>query len=352
MGSNTMSKEIRCGVIGYGGAFNMGRAHGSYIEATEGLKLTAICDISPERTAAAEQDFPGVKTFNAVEDLLAWEEVDLAVIVLPHNLHAAVSIQCSRAGKHVVVEKPMCVTVEEANAMIDAARQAGKMLSVFHNRRQDDDYRTLRRLIVDEGLIGDVFSVEIFSGGYSAQNPQWWRSSKKISGGYFYDWGAHFLDWMFGILPGKMTDISGYFHKRVWHEVTNEDQVQAVLRFDSGAVANITMTSIAHAGKPRWWVLGEKGAIVDRGGYFEVTGNFEANGHKAVLKVPYKNASEWQTYYANVAAHLLDGAELDVKPEQARRIIAVLEGAEKASQAGHSLPLPTEDEDAAYVRKS
>lgn len=345
-----MSNEIRCGVIGYGGAFNMGKAHGSYIEATEGLKLTAICDISPERTAAAAEDFPGVATFNSVEDLLASGTTDLCVIVLPHNLHAAVSIQLSNAGQHVIVEKPMCVTVQEANEMIEASRKAGKLLSVFHNRRQDADYKTLRQLIVEEKIIGEIFSVEIFSGGYHAQNPQWWRSSKKISGGYFYDWGAHFLDWMLGLVPGKMTDISGYFHKRVWNEVTNEDQVQAVVRFESGAVANITMSSIAYAGKPRWWFLGEKGAIVDRGGYFEITGPFEANGHKAVLQVPYKGNSEWQTYYANIAGHLLNGEELGVKPEQARRIIAVLEGAERAHEAGHSLPLPTEEEDAKFIR--
>ena len=347
-----MSKDIRCGVIGYGGAFNMGRAHASYIQATDGLVLTSICDISPERTAAALADFPGIATYNAVEELLASPDVDLAVIVLPHNLHAAVSIQCSQAGKHVVVEKPMCVTVEEANAMIAAARAADKMLSVFHNRRQDGDYRTLRRLIVDEKIIGDVFSVEIFSGNFSAQNPQWWRSSKKISGGYFYDWGAHFLDWMFGIVPGKVTDVSGYYQKRLWHDVTNEDQVQAVLRFDTGCVVNVTMSSIAHATKPKWWILGEKGALVDRGGYFEITGDFKAAGHTATLKVPYNHDSEWQTYYANIADHLNNGAELNVKPEQARRIIAVLEGSEKASQTGHSVSLPTEDEDATFTRSS
>jgi scyllo-inositol 2-dehydrogenase (NADP+) len=249
----------------------------------------------------------------------------------------------------------MCVTVDEATAMIEAAQNAGKMLSVFHNRRQDDFFKTLRRLLVEEKLIGDIFSVEIFSGGWSEQNPNWWRSVKAVSGGYFYDWGAHFLDWMLGVIPGKMTDISGYFHKRVWHDVTNEDQVQAIVRFDSGCVANITMSSIAHAGKPSWWVLGEKGALVARneGGrqFYEVTGDFEANGYRATLKVPFTGQSEWQAYYANIAGHLLRGEELEVKPEQARRIIAVLEGAEKASRAGHSLSLPTEEHDAGFQRR-
>lgn len=346
-----MPETIRCGVIGYGGAFNMGRAHGEYITQTEGLELTAVCDLDASRTEAAKADFPHISTYNAVEDLLAAPDVDLAVIVLPHNLHAPVSIQCSRAGKHVIVEKPMCITVDEATQMIAAAREAGKMLSVFHNRRQDADYRTLRDIVVEKKLIGEVFKIEVWSGGYHQPNPQWWRSVKTISGGQFYDWGAHFLDWMLGLLPGaKIESISGYFHKRIWHEVTNEDHVEAVVKFDTGCVADVQMSDIAYAGKPRWWLLGEKGAVVDRGGHFEVTGDFKVDGIQATLKVPYRGSSEWQTYYKNISDHLLHGAELAVKPEQARRVIAVLETAEKSSQAGHSLPVPAEDEDAKFVR--
>ncbi|HEX8551677.1 MAG TPA: Gfo/Idh/MocA family oxidoreductase [Abditibacteriaceae bacterium] len=342
--------NIRCGVIGYGGALNMGRAHATYIQQTDGLELTAVCDTDPSRTDAALTDFEGIQTFNSIDELLASDAIDLAIIVLPHNLHAPVAIQCAQAGKHVVVEKPMCITVDEATRMIDASKAAGKMLSVFHNRRQDSDYRTLRELIVDKKIIGDVFKVEVFSGHYSQQDPKIWRTVKSISGGYFYDWGAHFLDWLLGIIPGPIENVSGHFHKRVWHEVTNEDHVEATIRFASGCVANVQMSSIAHAGKPRWWVLGDKGAIVDKGGYFEVTGDFEHQGYPATLRVPYRNDSEWKTYYSNVAAHLRDGGELGVKPEQARRVIAVLETAERSSEQGQALPLPTEATDAAFTR--
>jgi scyllo-inositol 2-dehydrogenase (NADP+) len=346
-----MADNIRCGVIGYGGAFNMGRAHATYIQETDGLELTAICDLDPKRTEIAVEDFEGVSTFNAIDAMLKSPDVDLAVIVLPHNIHAEIAIQCAQSGKHVVVEKPMSITVEEATQMIEAARQNNVMLSVFHNRRQDADYKALREIIVEKQLLGDVFKIEVFSGGFHAQNPSWWRSSKEISGGYFYDWGAHFLDWTLGLLPGqKIEQVTGFFQKRLWHDVTNEDHVEANLLFDSGCAANVQMSSIAYAGKPRWYVLGTKGAAVDKGGYFEVTGDFEAQGFPATLKVPYKNASEWQTYYRNISEHLLKGTELMVKPEQARRVIAVLESAEKSSKLGRSVDLPTEEEDAKFVR--
>lgn len=345
-----MTDTVRCGVIGYGGAFNMGRAHANYIQETEGLELTAVCDLASDRTEVAQQDFPHITTYNRVEDLLASPDVDLAVIVLPHNVHASVALQCLDAGKHVIVEKPMCITVDEATAMINAGRDKNKMVSVFHNRRQDADYRALREIVVEKKLLGDVFSVEMWGGGYGAQNPHWWRSVKEISGGYFYDWGAHYLDWLLGLIDSPIQDVAGYFHKRVWHDVTNEDQVQALIRFANGCVASVAMSSIAYATKPRWWVLGTKGAAVDKGGYFEVTGDFAAEGYPATLRVPYKNSSEWKTYYANIADHLNNGAELRVKPEQARRVIAILETAEKSSLQGKSLPIPTESEDAQYTR--
>ncbi|MBV9867203.1 MAG: Gfo/Idh/MocA family oxidoreductase [Abitibacteriaceae bacterium] len=345
-----MANKIRCGVIGYGGAFNMGRAHANYITATKGLELTAICDADAARTKVAAEDFPGVATYNAVDDFLQDPNVDLAVIVLPHNLHAPVSIQCSHAKKHVIVEKPMCITVDEATKMIKAARKADRMLSVFHNRRQDADYRALREIVVEKKLLGEVFEVEMWGGGFGRPNPNWWRSSKEISGGHFYDWGAHYLDWLLGIVPGAIDSVTGYFHKRIWHEVTNEDHVQAIIKFSSGCVANVQMSSIAYAGKPRWWVLGEKGAAVDKGGHFEVTGDFKSSGYPATLHVPYKSDSEWKTYYTNISDHLVRGKELKVKPEQARRVIAIMETAEKSSEKGRSLNLPTETEDAQFER--
>ena len=77
-----------------------------------------------------------------------------------------------------------------------------------------------------------------------------------------------------------------------------------------------------------------------------MTGEFHSEGFPATLKVPYKNGSEWQTFYRNIASHVRSGAELMVKPEQARRVIAVLEGAEKSSELKRSVEVPTEDEDA------
>ena len=95
---------ISCAVVGYG----MGKAHCGYIQRTRGLKLFGVCDLDESRTEAAAEDFPGIQTFADVDDLLD-EEIDVVTLALPHNVHAPVALKCIGAGKHTIVEKPMCI---------------------------------------------------------------------------------------------------------------------------------------------------------------------------------------------------------------------------------------------------
>lgn len=324
-------KTIRGAVIGYGGAFNMGRAHAGWMNAA-GMQTVAACDVDPARMEAAQQDYPGIRTYADVAKLLQDDGVDLCVVILPHNLHAEVAIACAQAGKHVIVEKPMCITVAEADAMIEAARKNGVMLSVFHNRRHDGDFLAIKE-VIDRGVIGEVFHIETGGGGYYHPG-RWWRADKKVSGGAMYDWGAHFLDWVLNLVPSRVAGVNGYFQKRVWLDVTNEDHTQAVIRFENGCVVDLQQSSICRAPKPRWRILGTKGAIVDEGRE-PFTVYVEHEGYPASLQLPYKK-TDWQAYYNNIAAHLMEGAELDVKPEEARRIIALFEAAERSAKSGQT----------------
>ncbi|MCS7254121.1 MAG: Gfo/Idh/MocA family oxidoreductase [Armatimonadota bacterium] len=335
-----LSEPVTCAIIGYGGAFNMGKHHAEWIHSTGRMRVVAICDIDEERLEAARSDFPDVSTYSSVTQLLSKHEFDLAVIVTPHNTHAPIALQCLRSGKHVVVEKPMCITIREATAMINESRKRNLMLSVFHNRRWDGDYLAIRE-VVSKGVVGDVFHIEMFGGGYGHPG-RWWRSDKAISGGAFYDWGAHYLDWLLGVMQRRILAVGGFFHKLVWNDVTNEDNVEAVIKFEGGAVAYVQLSHTAAARKPRWFILGTRGAIVDWG-EGTLTVNTFINGLRAEAKVPYKE-SRWQSYYENIAAHLLYGEPLIVKPEQARRTIAIMELAERSSKVGRMLIVPYEDE--------
>jgi len=331
--------EVRWGIIGYGAAFNMGKMHGTWINASPGMRVVAVCDTDAARTHAAETDFPGIKTFTDYKQMLADSEVDCIVNILPHNVHYSIAMDALNAGKGVCLEKPMCITTQQATDMIEAAQRNDVLLTVFHNRRHDGDYMAVKE-VIEKDVIGDVFRVEAFMGGYHHPGT-WWRSKKDISGGNFYDWGAHVVDWTLNWLAGrKIENVTGFYQKRVWMDVTNEDETQAIVRFDGDVVADITISSIAKAPKPRWRILGTKGAILDNSeGSFKVF--TDVCGYPAEMVVKYK-PSTWEEWYPNLAAHLIEGKELEVKPEEARRVIMILDYAERSANAGKSLETPFE----------
>lgn len=330
---------LRCAVIGYGGAFNMGKHHADAMNAAPGFEFVAACDVDPARMEAAAADYPGIETYTDVGKMLAEGDFDLVTVITPHNTHADLAVRCAKAGKHVVVEKPMCISVKEADAMIAAAEASGTVLTVFQNRRHDGDFLALKE-IVEKGLIGDVFRLEVMGVGWGKPGT-WWRSDKAISGGAFYDWGAHMVDWLLHIIPQPIESVTGFFHKLVWHQVTNEDHVQALIKFESGAVADIQLSSIQRIGKPRWLVLGTKGSVVAEGDTFRVV--TEVKGYTAELRVPHKQ-SHWQGFYDNLSAHILRGGPLEVTPQSSRRVIAVMEAAEVSSKTGKPQPIAHESE--------
>lgn len=310
----------------------MGRLHAQQMNAA-GMETVAACDKDPARMEAAANDFEGIRTYTSIDDLLADTEVDLCVVVLPHNQHAPVAIKCLEAGKHVVVEKPLCTSVAEADAMLEAAKKNNLMLTAFHNRRWDGDFVTIRDLI-REGAIGEVFHIEACMAGFGEPGT-WWRSDKKISGGALFDWGAHIVDWIQHFVTDDISGVDGYFHKRRWNSRTNEDHTELVIRFKTGKTAQVEISSLAAVGKAKWRILGTHGAIVQPGwSTIEVT--VDHKGRLAKYSVePAKD--NWSAFYENIAGHLMRGEELVIKPEQARRTIGIIEAAEQSSAAGHTV---------------
>lgn len=324
--------SVRAGIIGYGGAFNMGRLHADWMRKA-GIDVRAVCDSDPARREAAVSENPGVATFGDYRELLSMPDIDLAVIILPHNLHSDVSVAASQAGKHVVVEKPMCLSRAEADAMIGAADATGKMLSVFQNRRWDGDFMTVRDLI-HEGLIGDVVAMELAVGGFDRPS-DWWRSRKTISGGILFDWGAHMVDWILQIMSTEPVGVSGSLYSGAWGRSQDqiEDHGEVCIRFKTGATASAMVTTLGSVPKPRWRVFGSKGGLILPGWGDPITVKVDHQGRMATFDVKPK-PDAWGSYYENIFAHLTDGAELICKATESRRVISILEAAEKSAGSG------------------
>ena len=325
------NRQIKVGVVGYGAAYGMGRHHLRLLAANSDYTPWAACDIIEERLEAARQEFPGIETYADIGEMLRKSEVELVIIVLPHNLHAQAAIQCLKAGRHVVVEKPFAITVAECDRMIAAARKSGVTLSAFHNRHWDGNIVTIMKHLKK---IGRPVRWESQHGGWAAPR-DWWRADKEVSGGVVYDWGAHYTEWMLQVMNDQMTEISGFAVNEVWPQCTNEDELTYVVRFKAGGVGAHTETSIDMGSKPAIRIVGTKGAIVASGPTVEIH-QVRANRSRTVTSHPAPDRAG-HAYYANVANHILRGETLVITAEWARRVIQVLDYACRSAQAGRAM---------------
>ena len=341
---------IGVGIVGYGYA---GRAFHSYlVPLADGLELRAIASSSPEKRAQIERD-RGCRAVPRIDDLLGDPEIDLIVLATPHDTHAELAVQALEAGKHVVTDKVMCLSVAEADAMIAAARRADRVLSVFHNRRWDWDYQTVRR-IIGEGLIGRPYLFESAVMNYG--NPRGWRGDPARSGGVLHDWGAHLLDQALQLVDAPVVEVFSHVsHAGDGPAIGNFGRL--TLRFEDGTLFDISCGNRARPGKPRWLVFGDRGVIIrealdpqepamnrgdimaareDAGARTRVRTSVDGNPVEMAIE---SVRSSWTAYYQNISDTLHGRAELAVTPESVRRSIAVYEAAARAQAEGRSVPV-------------
>lgn len=340
--------DVRIGMLGFGA---IGVEHAHAITAVDGLQLVAVCDRNPERVDAARLIAPGVTAYDDGERLIADDEVDLVVVSTPPNAHADWALRVLAAGRHVVVEKPFALTSAEADDVLESAESRGLSVVCYQNRRFDTDFVALRQ-VVESGAIGDVFHYESFVGGYG--HPcNYWHSDEEVSGGAIYDWGSHYLDWALQLMPQEIEHVTAAAHKRVWHDTTNSDHVRVTLRFVDGAEAEFVHSDLAAAVKPKWYVLGTRGAVVGDWRRERVIGRdpvgnlaedaLAASESPAVLLVHDPSGSVTtvalppaapQPFHRELADQLVSGWPMTVTARQSRRTVAVLEAATASAREG------------------
>lgn len=352
-GHQMPERQLGIGILGY--APSVGMYHGQGIVQTPGLELQAACDLSPERLNQALKDFPDIRTHTSAERLGDDPHVDLVIIATPPNTHAPLAMQMMAAGKHVICEKPLALNRMETGAMAEKAHQQGVHLSCHQNRRWDVDYLAIKQSLA-LGQIGALFYLETFVGGYS--HPcGYWHSDAAVSGGMTYDWGAHFIDWIVGLCSDPIDFVIGTRHKRVWHDVTNADQERIQIRFRGGLEAEFIHSDIAAARKPKWYLLGTKGAII--GDWQDVTEyqidpvhyfrrhDIPSTEMPPKLTLHHHHGSGKQSiatmaqpdrplfgFHLNLADHLLTGEPLIAPLADSIRVVAVLEAAARSMENG------------------
>jgi predicted dehydrogenase len=329
--------SIKVGVVGYGGAFNMGSHHLAEMKAA-GMTPTAVAEIDADRLAAAHDDYPGIETYRSVTSMLKSSDVQLVTIITPHNTHAKLALQCLRAGRHVVTEKPFAITTGECDRMIAEAKKRRLMISAYHNRHWDGGILHAVKLIKQQRRIGEVLHIDAHITQY--RNPgDWWRGSKSISGGVLFDWGVHMLEYALQLIDAPIVEVmgtarTGHWAKHTrWKSDTIEDEAFALVRFKTGQWLTLLISNIDKDPDPNWLkVTGTKGVYSFNYETWQLTG-----GGGRGKRGGDNPASRWPMYYKNIAGHLTRKQPLVITPQWARRPIHIIDLANQSAKRGKAI---------------
>lgn len=346
-------KQYQAAIVGYGG---MGRWHNQGICKTERVRFVGTYDINPERMELAQKE--GIPTaYASYEAMLADKEVDIVVVATPNNFHLPLVCQALEAGKLVICEKPVAMTSDELQQMMDTAQRTGSILTVHQNRRADADFCAMREA-VEKGLLGNVFEIESRVTG-SRGIPEGWRQYQVAGGGMMLDWGVHLIDQIMYMYPqAKVTSVYCDMYHVAYDEC--DDGFKMIMHMDNGVTSTIEVGTSHYVQAPRWYVCGDRGSMVIpdwscngqivRAAQHEVTFEEEIIYTKAgptktmaprakdtieeIALDPDRYVSDYDIFYRNIA-DVLDGtAPLRVKPEEAMRVMKVMEATFESDRTG------------------
>jgi scyllo-inositol 2-dehydrogenase (NADP+) len=337
---------IDVGLIGLGLA---GRAfHAPVIRAVPGLRLAAIL----QRTGnEAAEKFPGVRIVRSLEELLAIREIRLIVIATPNDSHFPLAQQCLAAGRDVLVDKPFTTTLEEAVALVQFAKQQGRLITVYQNRRYDGDFQLVKQL-ASSGELGRIVSFECNYDRYRPNlKPGAWRERTGPGTGIFFDIAPHVFDFalsLFGMPASLTADI------RIEREgALVDDAFDVVFHYPGGPRVDLRSSILAVAPRQHFILHGTKGAFVKqnidpqesnlRFGRIVpgVPWGAEPEADWGILtlaegetltdrRIP-NVVSDFRDFYSNLRDSILGKAQLAVPPEWALDVMRLLELARQSS---------------------
>ena len=248
--------RLRVGLIGYGYA---GKTfHAPLVAAVPALELAAVASSDEAKVHA---DWPGVSVHATPASLIARDDIDLVVIATPNDTHHPLARDALLAGRHVVVDKPFTVKLDDARELVALARERGRLLSVFHNRRWDGDFLTLKQMLA-HGALGRVVEMNSRHDRWRPEVRQRWRESAGPGAGLWFDLGPHLLDQALQLF-GRPRAIT------LERDLTRDgaladDWFHASLRYDRLHV-HLHAGMLVAASAPRFAVHGTLGSFVKEG---------------------------------------------------------------------------------------
>jgi scyllo-inositol 2-dehydrogenase (NADP+) len=250
-----LKNAVRVGLCGIGRAgFGMVRRG---LEKLPHIRVVAGFDLLEERTRQL-QEICGSRAYSSYEEFLADEEVELVIVATRSHEHVPMAIEAMKAGKDVLVEKPMALDVAGADKLIAAARKLKRRLFVRHNRRFDIPFLQAME-IAHSGKIGKLFAVQLRQGSYQRRSD--WQTLRKFGGGQLLNWGPHLVDWGCQFIGGKAIDVWADL-KLIAATGDAEDHVKLMMRGATGVVVDIEISGAAAISQPPWILMGTAGTLV------------------------------------------------------------------------------------------
>src|SRR2546421_961149 len=258
--SGAAAKTLRVAIIGYGLAGSV--FHAPLVSAVAGMEVAAIVTSNPRRQEHAQRDFPDARVLSTVDEL--WRHpshYDLVVVASPNRTHVPLGIAAMEAGLPVVIDKPMAASVADAEQLLATSKDSGKLLTVFQNRRWDNDFLTVRRLLdADLDLLGAITRFESrFERYRAAPRKGAWRElpGEEEAGGLLFDLGSHLIDQAVQLF-GVPTHVYAEVERRRPGALVDDDTFVA-LRFVNGVNAHLWMSAVTRISGPRLRISGLRG---------------------------------------------------------------------------------------------
>jgi predicted dehydrogenase len=268
---------VRFAVVGCG---NVGSRHLAVIQAQDGAEVTGLCDVDPTKREKFAALYDGVEPYDSIDDLLQHCEADVVCVCTPHYLHGQHAVQATRAGRHVLVEKPMALRAKECDEMIEAAGRAGTLLMVVKQNRYNLPV-ALTREAIDRGRLGRILMAQcnvIWNrwDGYYQQSP--WLGRKALEGGALFTQVSHFVDLLIWLV-GEIVDAGGRIETKN-HRIEIEDCGTAWLRFAGGAMGSLLWTTCAYHENVEGslTLVGERGVVRIGGRYLNKIEHWDVEG--------------------------------------------------------------------------
>ena len=326
MPSGSLQTPLLIGIAGLG---RMGLYHLERLGLRNDCQVVAVFDTDPSRTGQA--DAIGCRLYRSRHEFLDDDNVELVLIATPPATHAPLTNDALRAGKHVAVETPLCLTVNEADEMLEAAARAGRMLSVIHHRRWDADFRAAKAA-ADSGQIGRLSLARLISWSYGIGTPTdgtaGWRTDPQQGGGALFEVGAHCFDQLLQLAESEPQTVFARIPAGRTSE-NSEDAFTVIVQFRDGFSAEINVDRRSYVPLDTGWTLtGTKGGFRD----FQLHSITDA-GEIFVSPVE-RLPTQWDRFYDGIVAHLRLGGALPVTGEQGRGVIRLIEAARRSAACG------------------